>query len=373
MQKKVLIIVNNFGMGGTIASLYTLLSKIDPRKVHVDIFPRVNSGTFVGNMPNCTILSENLWLSRSIYNKSFITRILNFIFLVFRKLFEKIGVDLYQIYNKIGGRQIHTEDYDAVIGFDESLPRFISTLPARKRINWIHCDYRRSANGKDESRYYDKIDIVVCVSEFAKRVFTEYYPKYINKTIAIHNIINVEDLRQKASMPVDDSRFTTGCFNIVSCGRLDPVKQFHLIPFIADEIRKKTDKPFRWYIIGGGSNEIEKQIQQEIEKYDVSEYVIPLGMKRNPFKFMQKSNLYVCTSYSESYPMVVNEAKALGIPVLCNTFPSAAESIENGVNGYICEIELMPKIIALMIDTPMKIKKQNIENEEIINKFYELF
>lgn len=373
MQKNILIIINSFGIGGTISSLYTLLSKIDPQKVHVDIFPRINSGTPAKNIPNCTILSENLWLSHTIYHKSSIVRKLNFILLVFRKLFEKIGIDLYQIYNKIGGKQIHTEKYDAIIGYDESLPKFISTIPARKHIIWIHCDYRRFANGKDESCYYDKIDVVVCVSEFAKSVFTEYYPKYKNKTIAIHNIINIEDLKQKASLPINDIRFTTNCFNIISCGRFDPVKQFHIIPFIADKVRKKTHKLFHWYIIGGGNNEVEKQILQEIMKYDVSEYVILLGIKTNPFNFMKKSNLYVCTSLSESYPMVVNEAKALGIPVLCNTFPSAAESVENGVDGYICDIELMPQIITSMIDTTMKINHQNSENEKILNQFYKLF
>lgn len=373
MYKNILIVINNFGIGGTISSLYTLLSKIDPQKVHVDIFPRLNSGVLAENIPNCTILSENLWLSHTICHRSFLIKKLNFAFLAIRKLFEKIGIDLYQIYNKIGGKQIHTEKYDAIIGYDESLSKFISTIPARKRIIWIHCDYRRFANGKDESCYYDKIDVVVCVSEFAKSVFTKYYPKYTNKTIAIHNIINIEDLKQKASLPINDIRFTTNCFNIISCGRLDPVKQFHLIPFIADEVRKKTHRPFHWYIIGGGNNEVEEQIQQEIMKYDVSDYVILLGMKTNPFNFMKKSNLYVCTSLSESYPMVVNEAKALGIPIICNTFPSASESIQNGINGFIVDIEKMPETIVSIMEFPIISHYNNIEEDCILEQFYNLF
>ena len=56
MSKRILIIVSAFGIGGTISSLYTLLSKIDPQKVQVDVFPRSNSGSFAGTLPNCTIL-----------------------------------------------------------------------------------------------------------------------------------------------------------------------------------------------------------------------------------------------------------------------------------------------------------------------------
>lgn len=371
-KKNILIVVSSFSMGGTISSLYTLLSMVDIQKVHIDIFARDISGPYTGKLPNCTLLPENLWLSHTVYQKVFLVRMIKTLLFFIRKLLEIVGVDMFLIYNHIGGKQLHTEDYDAVIGFDESLSRYISALPARKRINWIHCDYRRYVNGKDESRYYDKIDTIVCVSEFAKGIFCEYYPRYVNKTVAIHNVINVEDLRHKASMPIDDEHFYNDCFTIVSCGRMDPVKQFHLIPSIVDGIRKKTDKLFHWYIIGSGNEEVEKHIEQEIDQYKVSNYVKLLGMKPNPYNYMVKSDLYVCTSWSESYPMVVNEAKALGLPVVCNTFPSASESVQDGVNGYILDIESMSDAIASMIERPLKIKNYQSENDRILEYFYSL-
>ena len=371
-KKNALIVVNSFNIGGTVSSLYTLISMVDTQKVHIDIFARNISGFYIDKLPNCTLLPENLWLSYTIYKKNFLVRMAKTFLFFIRKVLEIVGVDMFLIYNHIGGKQLHTENYDAVIGFDESLSRYISALPARKRINWIHCDYRRYVNGKDESCYYDKIDTVVCVSEFAKGIFCEYYPKYANKTVAIHNIINVEDLHHKASKPIDDERFYNDCFTIVSCGRMDPVKQFHLIPFIVDRIRKNTDKPFHWYIIGGGNEEVEKHIEQEIEQYKVSNYVKLLGMKTNPYNYMAKSNLYVCTSWSESYPMVVNEAKALGLPVVCNIFPSASESVHDGVNGFILDIENMPDVIASMIEKPLEIENYQSENDKILESFYSL-
>lgn len=371
-MKKILIVINNYGMGGTVTSLCALLSKIDTQKVIVDVFVRDHSGPLAGNLLNCTILPENLWLSHNIYNSGILVKTINFILLCIRKIFEMINVDVFRIYNYIGGKKICTEKYDAVIGFSESLSRYISFIPARQRIIWVHCDYRRYAKGIDETKYYDRIDKIVCVSEFAKKIFCEYYPKYIKKVLCIHNIINEEELYIKSSYHIDDSRFDNNSFTIVSCGRFDSVKQFQLIPSIVDKVLKLTDRPFKWYIIGDGAIDVKNQIQQEINHYKVSNYICCLGMKTNPYPYMAKSNLYVCTSLSESYPMVVNEAKTLKVPVLCNTFPSAIESVQNGIDGYILDIEKMPPVIANMIENPMKIMKSKSENDTILNQIYEI-
>lgn len=43
-KKNALIVVNSFNIGGTVSSLYTLLSMVDTQKVHIDIFARNISG-----------------------------------------------------------------------------------------------------------------------------------------------------------------------------------------------------------------------------------------------------------------------------------------------------------------------------------------
>ena len=353
------------------SSLYSLLSVLDPKKIQVDIFSRVHSGPYYKRMPNCTILKENIWLSHTIYERSIFAKIATKTLLVIRKVLEPVGIDMYALYHRIGGKQIHSDKYDAVIGYDESMARLISYFPAKKRINWIHSDYRRFAQGRDETKYYDKIDAVVCVSNFVKGVFSEVYPQYADKVYAIHNVINVEDIRKKAQESIDDTRFTTDAYTIVSCGRLDPVKQFSLIPGLAAKLNNKGAKTFKWYIIGGGNDTEQKAIESEITKHDVQDTVFILGMKKNVYPYMAKSDLYVCTSWSESYPMVVNEAKALLIPVISNNFPSAAESIRNGVDGVICTMEEMVDCIMNQMKQPLVISagSYQIETPSIIRDF----
>jgi len=344
-MKKILIIISNFEMGGTLASLNNLLSVFDVKEVKVDVFALSQKGDFYGRLPNCTILDENMWLSHTIYHRSPLVKAFAKIRLVMRKLFECVGLDLYTLYNYIGGKQIHSDDYDAVIGYDETMARIICRYPAKKRINWIHCDYRRYAQGKNETKYYDRIDEVVCVSEFAKKVFTDIYPQYKGKVKAIHNVINVEMITQKAKEAIGDERFVTDRYTIISCGRLDPVKQFSKIPSIAARVTEQHQLSFRWYIIGNG-DEVEKSaIETEIESNGVADEVIMLGMKSNPYPYLAKANLYVCTSVSESFPMVVNEAKALCIPVVSNDFPSVKESLSDSIDGYVCTIDEMAHVI----------------------------
>lgn len=370
-MKKVLIVINGFNIGGITVSLYSLLSSIATTKVQIDIFARLHSGDYLGKLPNCNILKENVWLSHSVLHRGFFFRALSCGLLVARKGFEKIGIDLYGLYNRLGGKLIDSDKYDAVIGFDESLSHYISKLPARKRINWIHCDYRRYVQGKNESKNFDCIDVIVCVAESMRKVFCDYYPQYRIKVVTIHNIIAIDDIRKKAQEPIDDNRFSTDEFTMISCGRLDPVKQFSKIPAIASKMRLLTANKFKWFIIGDGGDK--DAIEKAIIENNMQDSVIMLGKKTNPYPYMKKANVYVCTSYSEAHPLVVNEARALCVPVVCNTFESAFESVLDGRDGVIVPIEFMHEKLVDMIIHPLAIKKCFIENEENLNKIYSLF
>lgn len=371
---KVLVVISSFGMGGTISSLYSLLSILDKRKVSVDLFSLVHDGEYYGRLPNCRLLDENVWLSYSIVHKGFFSKLFMKFLWTIRKMMELLYIDMFSLYGYIGGKQIHSDQYDAIIGFDEGLARIICKYPAKRRINWIHCDYRRFAKGRNESKSYNKIDAIVCVSDFARKIFSNIYPQFSNKVYAIHNVINISDIQKKSVEPVSDSRFNNDKYTIVSCGRLDPVKQFSKIPLLASNLKKLGAVPFIWYIIGAGDRTEEDLINREIHKHHVTDCVVMLGMKTNIYPFLLKSDLYVCTSSSESFPMVVNEAKALFVPIISNDFPSVYESVRDGIDGYVCTLENMPRCILNQMNHPLAVSKENYwnENEEIIVKFMNL-
>lgn len=374
-RKRVLFLMPSYEIGGITVSLYSLLSKIDPSRLQVDVYA-TPIGPYKGKMPNCTELSKNIWLTYP-YNGGNLKRIFQTIVYGLRFVLSKLHLNTFPLIYRIGGKSLHSDKYDAVVCFSEGMAYMVSSFPAKKKIQWIHCDYRRHLemnNPKFEHYAYERYEAVVCVSDYVKCVFSEIYPEFAHKAIAIHNVINVEDIRAKAQRSSGlDVRFKTDVFTIVSCGRLDPVKQFRRIPAIAVKLKETTSKPFKWYIIGGGAQDERLLIEDEIHKYNMVDTVIMLGQKENVYPYMAAADLYVCTSKSESFPLVVNEAKALQIPVICNIFPSASESIEAGIDGYVVSLNVMPKMIATMMNHPLVVPTDRIDNSLSLDKIYKLF
>lgn len=372
-KRNILFVVPSLSIGGTIVSLESLLSCMDSNKYNIDVFAmHLNQSPI--RLPNCRILNESVWLSSRIVQGNIVQKCVNILINALRKILEWIGLDLYPMMGKIGGHLMSTENYDAVIAFQESLSNIVAHYPAKKRIYWVHCDYSRyinTQNREKQKKNLEKFETIVCVSQYARKVFQNIYPCFSGKTVAIHNIINqnhiIELSNEKNNL---DENFKTNNFTIVSIGRIDPVKQFDAIPLIVSKIKKETSVPFRWYIIGGsrGFKEYEKNIRNNIMQYDVANEVFCLPEKANVYPYIAMSNLFVSTSLSESFPLVVNEARALNVPVVVNDFPSAHESVKDGIDGFIVNNDEMHDIIAAILERNVQINaKYESENELIID------
>lgn len=376
-KKRLLFVIPSFAIGGITSSLHSLLSALDYSKVEIDIFCRQKTGPLKDAFPKAKILPENIWLSAGIEEGSCMKKICFGFFKGVRILLRYLRIDMNILYGKIGGHQLNTLQYDVVLSFHEGLSPIVCYYPAKKHIAWIHSDYNRhrAMVGKDELKQYQLFNKIVCVSEFARSVFTKIYPSLDNKTIAIHNIIPVKEIRLKAKETASlDERYKTDAFTIVSVGRLDPVKQFDRIPEIAAHIKRLTNVPFRWFIIGGsrGYGEVDSFMANTIENNGVKSEVILLGEKTNVYPYIGCADLYVCTSESESFPLAVNEAKALGVPIVSNAFPSVKESITDGVDGRIVGLDSMASAIAKLMTHKVKLNEGSIDNETPLRHFYEL-
>lgn len=358
-MKKILIIIPYFGVGGTTSSLKAFLDNVDTSQLKVDIFARKRHGVYLGAYENCTILSENFFLSSQLYSGNVIKRTMCRSLHLFQCGLSRIGLSILPIVCKIGGNQMHTQEYDAVISYQESMSGFLSYIPAKKRIAWIRSEYERYlkvGGGKDESKFFKKIDTVVAVSDFAKLSFLKVHPWHPN-VITINNYMNIEDVRERSKDKSQiDTQFEKGDFTIVSVGRISPVKQFEKIPSILHDVRKRTGKDVRWYIIGGarGFNELEQQINADVEKFELKDSFKILPETSNPFAYMAEADLFVHTSESETYSRVVAEAKSVGTPVVVNNFAAAYEFVKDGEEGLIVPIEEMPENISTLIADPKK-------------------
>ena len=353
-MKKILIIIPYLGVGGTMSSLIAFLECINSDEIMVDVFARKRQGCLKDSLVNCNLLEENLFLSSKMLHGTCLEKFICSFFNGFNYVLGKFGLSLYPFLCKVGGKMLHTSNYDAVIGYQENLCSFLAYLPAKKRIGWVRSEYERYIkiiNNRNETRFYKRIDVVVAVSEFARKSFLKIHPWHEN-VVTINNFMNVDAIRWKSK---DKSKivkeFQKGEFTIISVGRLAPVKQFEEIPFILYKIKEKVSIDIKWYIVGGsrGYKQLEQKMNTEISKYGLESSLILLPETDNPYAYISEGDVLVHTSKSETYSRVVAEAKVLGVPVVVNTYGAAYEFVKNNQDGFIvpnCEMaEILLKLI----------------------------
>lgn len=169
------------------------------------------------------------------------------------------------------------------------------------------------------------------VSDSIRSQFAQALPKYADKLTVIPNITDVEVIRRKSSeMSVE---YPDG-FNIVSCGRLDPVKGFDLAIEACKLLINEGINNFHWHIIGGGP--IEAELKKAASDSGAGEHIIFHGMQKNPYPYMANADLFVQPSRFEGYSLSIMEALALGLPIVA-TKAAAGEQITDGVNGVLCD------------------------------------
>src|SRR5699024_1692708 len=107
--------------------------------------------------------------------------------------------------------------------------------------------------------------------------------------------------------------FSEKDFLIMNMGRLVEEKgQWHLIramKYVTQEIKNAK-------LIIMGVGELESYLKVLVEQLNLVNNVKFLGFKRNPFKYIKNSDLFVMSSISEGFGNVLIEAMACNVPVI---------------------------------------------------------
>lgn len=335
-MKNILFILPNLEHGGTSKSLENLLKLLDKDKYCCKV---------VSSFPSSHGYYEEVFKDYLIQWPTWFQRFLNNQFLL------KVGIFFhryfnttiwYLIYKYAINTVVKKHNTDVVVGYQENRPTHIASAFSGRSVVWVHCIYSRyvEVHRTIEACCYHRADDVVCVSRYAADVMKKAMPREAHKTSYIYNLLDVQYILEQAQQPIDDARFETDKFTIISIGRYTKVKQFEKIPEIAKKVVDGGVTDFRWYIIGDGDQPLIQRTEQKIRDLHQEDNVILLGSKDNPYSYITKSNLLVATSQDESWSYVLNEAKVLHIPVLTTDFAAAIESV-NQDNGIITPIEDM--------------------------------
>ena len=376
-MKRLLFVIPEYSHGGTNKSLENLLSLIDKTKYRISVYCLYEDG---GNYYKKVFKPYILNKSRLYYwahDCTWTRKVMG----LYNKLTKRSNFEW--LYRREAHYLHRKYDFDTVIAYQEgTATEFVSFFNNNyKKIAWIHFDYSMVKDDVDlraTKQYYDKYQMIVCVSECALKSMLSVYPEYRDKATYIYNTINVECITKLADDISVEIPYSKNVFNILSVGRFVEVKNFQLIPEIVSKIKTIIQASFCWYIMGEG--EYYDVIKRSIQEYNVADNVKLIKAQENPYPFFKQANLYVCLSVCESFSYTLAEARILQIPVLSNNFPVAFEVIDSSI-GWIVNLKDIPQSLAQIISNEKgeydrksaAVKNCQYTNKTILQKLDGLF
>lgn len=317
---KLLFLINNLGGGGAERVLVNLANCLAARG-H-DITVRVLADTGV----NREFLSEKVRYEY-VFHKGF--RGMNYL----HKLPHK------WIYHKV----CHGE-FDVIIPYLQGvLTKIVTYAPAsQKKVAWLHAEvigssrlFKISAHKNEFRRYFSQYDHVACVSNLSMVSLKEFTGLSEGISV-IYNTFDVDGIADKAREKLaEQSKDGFGTVKLISVGKLIEIKGYMRLIRVFNELVKKDNMDLSLSIIGEG--EQRDEIERYAEENGIKERVFLPGFDANPYKYISKSDLFVCSSYTEGFSSVVAESLILGVPVLTTNCPGMDEMLGNNEYGIITE------------------------------------
>ena len=93
--------------------------------------------------------------------------------------------------------------------------------------------------------------------------------------------------------------------------------------------------PLTLHLVGDGA--MRGELQTLAETLGVADCVVFHGEQTNPYRYMKNADLFLLSSYHEAAPMVIEEARALGVPILTTATTSSHEMVTEAACGVVCE------------------------------------
>ncbi len=338
-MKKVLFVIESPRIGGSVTSLLNLLSLWDSEEFKADLFFLYHDGALLQRAASLHLLPEERLVSAALCPKSALkgkglrAHCVRVCFTLARRVFgaRKATHWVYRhSARKLSGK------YDVVVAYQESVStEYAQYIDAPMRVTWCHSNYLEHVLAKGASveslkALYETFNRTVCVSEIIKEDMINTLQLPRETVQVIYNTIPPLYIREQAA--ADGEPIETRAFTLVSCGRFVHGKRFDRVVKAAAALLE-AGVDFIWYILGNG--EEYATVEQQVREQGLTEHVILTGVKSNPFRYIGKADCFVMTSENEGQPMVLNEAMTLGVPVITTDFPSARETVTDGVNALI--------------------------------------
>lgn len=351
-MKKVTILALHLGYGGIEKCIAALAnSLVDTYKVEIlAIYKLYDEPAFYID-PKVHIR----YLSKVVPNKNdfkYAVKRVN----IFKIIKEAIkALNILRIKRKVLIDAIDSCDSDVIISTRDYTNKYLGEYRNNNVIaigwehNHPHGDKVIMKRLRNSCKYLDKL---VVVSRDLKHIYSEDF-KNNDIKCQVEYIPNFLEKLPKKINKLDNK-------NIISVGRLEPEKGFLDLVSVFKLIELKDGEVYL-NLVGDGSQK--DKIFKNIVDNNISRKVKMPGYLdfEELNKLYEETSLYLMTSYTESFGLVLIEAMSHGIPVIAfSCAEGARELINNGVNGYLInnrnEHEMADRAVKLL-NNPDKLKE----------------
>lgn len=280
-------------------------------------------------------------------------------------------------------KNVEKGNYDETITFFQYLPGYITKVKGPNHQIYLHGSINRFFDGI--RKYFkniffkklNKFDEICTVTYTMGEELIKLAPNLKKKQRTKYNPIDVEKIEKKS---LDNSELTKEEKKLIneeyicSVGRLDEIdKDFTTLIKAFGELKKEEKIKEKLIIIGDGLDR--KKLEELVKELKIKD-VIFLGKKNNPYVWMKNSKLFVLSSKSEGFGVVLVEALIVGTQVISSDCPvGPREILENGKYGELFRVgnvkELKKKIKNLLNNTEKEnLNKMNINIRKSLLKKY---
>lgn len=295
---KILFLIHDLGQGGAEKVLVNLVNNMDRTKFDISVTVLFGGGV----------------------NEQFLKPDIHF-----RTVFPKEVPGNSKLMKLLTPAQLHRlcvkEHYDIEVSYLEGpSARVISGCrdKSTKLVCWIHstistmkaaaASFRSAAEAK---WCYGQFHQMIFVSEQTRQKFLHVFPE-VPKADVLYNTVESKHILVQAEQTVEDGVFAAGEIPLISVGSMKPVKAFDRLIRIHCRLRR-AGYPVHTYLLGKGPD-LEK-LRQQAADCGCSDTVKFLGYDTNPYKYVARSKMFICSSLSEGFSTAVTEALIVGAPV----------------------------------------------------------
>lgn len=280
--------------------------------------------------------------------------------------------DFYYYHTKIKAF-LKENDFDAIVSFYQFSPTYFTNYKKARQIIWLHGSvehffgkFTKIFRSKYEKNL-NKYDYIVTIAREMKEQLIRFYPNLKNHNIKIiYNPFDFNDIllksNDKTSLSEDEKILIRDKY-ICTVTRIDENhKDIKTIIMAYKILYDNSDISDKLYIIGDG---VDRYSLEKITKYlNLEKNILFLGKKTNPYVWMKNANIFILSSKTEGFGLVLVEAMASGTFVISSNCEIGPREILNyGECGDLFEVgnaKELAKTIKFALDNK-NYKKEKIQ------------